>query len=121
MKIDYDFINDKICGFFRENFFQIICWCVLLLTLLFVFPARSYTYPVTVKVVDYETAITFRGTVHDYVVVSYDNEIYRVENTKFYSNSSIGQMVDVSFVVQKNIFDVIVRKYVDYSPYGKEF
>lgn len=121
MKIYYDFINDKICGFFRENFFQIICWCVLLLTLLFVFPARSYTYPVIVKVVAFETSTTFRGIVHDYVVVSYDDEIYRVENTKFYSNSSIGQMVDVSFVVQKNIFDVIVRKYVDYSPYGKEF
>lgn len=103
-----------------EIVFKIFLVCVCSLLFSFFFPADVETYSVNADVVGFETRNGSWGSVHDYVIVSYDDEIYRVEDTKLYSNSSIGDTVSVSFNVVRNLFNVIVRKYIDYSSYGKE-
>ena len=94
--------------------------CVCALFFSFIVPFNVDTYSVSAYVVGFETCNGSWGSVHDYVIVSYDDEIYKVENTKLYSNSSVGDTVSVSFNVVRNCFNVIVRKYIDYTPYEKE-
>lgn len=103
-----------------EIVFKILLVCVCSLLFSFFFPFDVETYSVNADVVGFETRHGSWGSVHDYVIVFYDDEIYRVEDTKLYSNSSVGDTVSVSFNVVRNPFNVIVRKYIDYSSYGKE-
>lgn len=103
-----------------EIVFKILLACVWSLFFLFFFPVDVETYSVNADVVGFETCNGSWGSVHDYVIVSYDDALYRVEDTKLYSNSSVGDTVSVSFNVVRNPFNVIVRKYIDYSSYGKE-
>ena len=99
---------------------KIVLVCVGALFLSFFVPFNVDTYSVSAYVVGFETRNGSWGSVHDYVIVSYDNALYRVEDTKLYSNSSVGDTVLVTFNVVRNCFNVIIRKYIDYTSYGKE-
>lgn len=113
-------MNMEIVIAFKEIAFKIVLACVCVFLYSFFFPFDVETYSVNADVVGFETRSGSWGSVHDYVIVSYDDEIYKVEDTKLYSNSSVGDTVSVSFNVVRNPFNVIVRKYIDYSSYGKE-
>ena len=97
--------------------FKILLVCVCFLLFSFFFPFDVETYSVNVDVVGFETRHGSWSSVHDYVIVSYDNVLYRVEDTKLYCNSSVGDTVSVSFNVVRNPFNVIILKYIDYSSY----
>lgn len=99
---------------------KILFVCVCSWLFLFFFPVDVETYSVNADVVGFGTRCGSWGSVHDFVILSYDDEIYKVEDTKLYSNSSVGDTVSVSFNVVRNPFNVIIRKYIDYTSYGKE-